>query len=269
VSAQSIRDYATGGTATPDERIWTLEAHLESCPVCRQRLADTVSAPPGRLTGLLDTVWLNLQPELSASTPAPARSSLVRSARTWASPVMVPWLATTSLVVLMALGFDLAARAAHSPLPSVALLLAPVAPLLGVAAAWSGGIDPVHEVVSATPRSGLYLVLRRTVAVLAVVLPLLAVVGWVIGSSLALWLVPCLVFTLAALALGSRLGVPRAAAGLGAAWAVFVVVPSLVTTSIPVVLRPASLLGWAAVGILAVAVLLLRADSYTHLGSQR
>ena len=173
----------------------------------------------------------------------------------------------TVLVVLAAVGLDLADGAGRYP--SLVLLLAPVAPLLGVAAAWSRGLDPAHELVTAGPRAGLDLVLRRTVAVLAVVIPALAVAGWLVGASPARWLLPCLAFTVGALALGEVVGLHRAASGLALAWAVVVVGPSLLLAWPPVLLAPASLPGWAAATAVAAVVLVVRRHAYTGLASGR
>jgi hypothetical protein len=156
----------------------------------------------------------------------------------------------------------LADRLIPGPFPSLALLLAPIAPVACVAAAWARGIDPAHELVAATPRSGLHLVLRRTLAVLVVVIPLLAVTTW---TSPLRWLLPCLAFTVATLALGGFVGVRRAATGLTTAWAALVIGPSLVTAETPLVLEPAALGIWAAALAAGAAVVRLRADVYLRL----
>jgi hypothetical protein len=175
---------------------------------------------------------------------------------------MAPWLVMTILVTALAVLTD---RVMPLDLPSLALLLAPIAPLAGVAAAWARGIDPAHELVAASPRAGLYLVLRRTVAVLVVVIPLLTVATW---TSPARWLLPCLAFTVGTLALGGFIGVRRAAIALVCAWAALVVGPSLVTATTPVVLEPAALWGWAAGTLVCAVVLRLRAGVYTLLSSR-
>jgi hypothetical protein len=147
------------------------------------------------------------------------------------------------------------------------LLLAPVAPLVAVAAAWSRGLDPAYEIVVASPRAGLDLALRRTAGVLLVVIPALAVAGWLVGASPARWLLPCLAFTIGALALGDVIGLRRAATGLAAAWSLAVVAPSLVTARPTVLLSPDALPGWAAATVLVAAALALRRRGYTTLRS--
>jgi hypothetical protein len=183
----------------------------------------------------------------------------------WIAPTVLRYVAMTVLMVLVAVLFDLAARAGGDRLPSLVLLLAPVAPLLGVASVWTRGTDAAHELVAATPRAGLYLVLRRTLAVLVVVVPALAAAGWIVGASPARWLVPCLAFTVSALALGEFVGVPRAAAGLALLWAAAVVAPSVVTARLPVVLEPASLPGWAGITVAVGVVLVIRRHAFARL----
>lgn len=248
-STELLRGYASGDDLTADV-VWAVEVHLETCADCRTRLA----AEAGSVTPLLDEVWANLEP---APEPAPVRRG--RWLATWATPAMGPWLVMTVLVTLLAL---LADRLIPAPFPSLALLLAPIVPVAGVAAAWARGLDPAHELVAATPRAGLYLVLRRTVAVLAVVIPLLTVTTW---TSPVRWLLPCLAFTVATLALGGFVGVRRAAIGLVGGWAALVIGPSLVTARPPAVLEPAALGIWAAVLVAGAAVVRLRSGVYTRL----
>ena len=244
-----LRGYADGDTLAADV-VWAVEVHLETCADCRARLAAQAEA----VTPLLDRVWADLDP-----APAPAPMRRRRWLATWATPAMGPWLLMTAMVTLLALVAD---RVIPPPYPSLALLLAPIAPVAGVAAAWARGLDPAHELVAATPRAGLYLVLRRTVAVLAVVIPLLAVATW---TSPLRWLLPCLAFTVATLALGAFTGVRRAAVVLVAGWALLVIGPSLVTARPPAVLEPAALGVWAAVLVAGAAVVRLRAAVYTRL----
>jgi hypothetical protein len=248
-SAELLRGYADGAGLAADVT-WAVEVHLESCAECRARLA----AEAGSVAPLLDQVWADLD---LAPRPAPVRRG--RWLATWATPAMGPWLVMTAAVTLLALLVD---RLVAPPFPSLALLLAPIAPVAGVAAAWARGLDPAHELVAASPRAGLHLVLRRTLAVLVVVIPLLAVTTW---TSPLRWLLPCLAFTAATLALGGLIGVRRAAIVLTGGWAVLVIGPSLVTARLPVVLEPAALGVWAAALVTAAAVVRLRSGVYTRL----
>lgn len=250
-SSQLLHQYADGDPALAADVVWAVEVHLESCADCRGRLAAEAPA----VVPLVDDVWANLD---LGTAPAPRRT---RHFATWATPAMVPWLGMTIVVTVLAIIVDRMVGAAY---PSIALLFAPVAPVAGVAAAWAKGLDPAHEVVAATPRAGLQLVLRRTVAVLVVVIPLLTVATW---TSPVRWLLPCLAFTVATLALGGFVGVRRAAIGLVVAWTGLVVGPSLVTARPPVVLEPAAFGVWAAVLVTGAVVVRLRSGVYTRLDS--
>jgi hypothetical protein len=145
------------------------------------------------------------------------------------------------------------------------LLLAPVTPLSGLAVAWSRHSDPAWETIAGTARAGLELMLRRTLLVLATVLPVLAVAGWFLGTSPALWLLPSVTFTSAALLLGGWIGVTRAAAMLGGGWLVAVAAPAWVTLRLPAAVAPDSVPLWAAAAVICTGLAVLRADDYRRL----
>jgi hypothetical protein len=269
VPAELLDSYA-GAAAIGTAARWTVEAHLESCGACRERLGEAVQRRSPATVAVLERVRAALDAEVARSPRMPARRRwLPGRAMWWATPALLPRLGMTVLVVLVALGLDLADGAGNGRFPSLVLLLAPVAPLLGVAAAWSRGLDPAYELVTASPRAGLYLVLRRTLAVLVVVIPLLAGAGWLVGASPARWLLPCLAFTVGALALGELVGLHRAASGLALAWAAVVAAPSLLTAQPPLLLEPASLPVWAGLTAVVAVVMVLRRDAYTGLASGR
>jgi hypothetical protein len=265
VTTAVLERYAIGGAGIGAESLWAVEAHLESCAPCRERLGEAVRRRSPETMSLLARVQANLATEVARSPRMPARR-LPRRVGRWAPPGLWPRLAMTLLVLAAALGLDLMGDSRL--LPSLVLLVAPVAPLLGVAAVWSAGIDPAHELVVASPRAGLYMVLRRTLAVLVVVIPALTVAGWLAGVSPARWLLPCLAFTAGALALGELIGLRWAAGALALAWTAGVISPSVLAARTPLLLEPASLPYW--VGLIAViaVALVLRRDAYTGLRSE-
>jgi hypothetical protein len=273
VPAPLLDHYAAGGERIGADVLWALEAHLEACAACRARLAEAVGRHSPDTAALLAGVHARLDAAVAGSARMPARrplrARLPGRALWWVPPALLPRLAMTVLVVGVALGLDLAEGLDGGRLPSLVLLLAPVAPLLGVAAAWSRGLDPAHELACASPRAGLAMVLRRTLAVLAVVIPVLAAAGLLVGASPARWLLPCLALSAGALALGELVGLHRAAIGLALGWAAVVVAPSLVTARAPVLLAPASLPGWAGFTAVVMVALVLRGDRYTQLPSGR
>ncbi|WP_326944456.1 zf-HC2 domain-containing protein [Amycolatopsis sp. NBC_01307] len=255
----------TAGDDLPGDQLWGVEAHLETCAVCRARLAVLRPAQP-----VVDLVWSRLAVDIELSgTPAhpqpqPKAHPRRRWLFTWTTPVMVPWLAMIVLLTLLVVAFD---RIWPTTFDTTAVqLLAPLLPVLGVAASWARGLDPAYEVVVATPRAGLYLIARRTVAVLVVVLPVLGFAGWLTGTGLALWLVPSLAFTTGTLALGGLIGVTRAAGVLGAVWVTAVVLPSVVAHQQTVVLSAGAVPVWAGIFALTTVVVALHKGAFTRLG---
>jgi len=272
VPAELLERYATGSPAIgrPDE-LWAVEAHLEGCAICRDRLGAAVRQHSPATTALLARVGDRLATEIATNPTMPRRrrARVLGRSRWLFPPGLLARLAMTLLLVLAALGLDLVAQHGRGEYPSLVLLFAPVAPLLGVAAAWSRRLDPSYELAVASPRAGLHLVLQRATAALLVVIPALAVAGWVAGASPARWLLPCLGFTAGALALGEVIGLSRAAIGLAAGWVIGVVAPSLLTETSPALLSPALLPAWAAFTVVVAIVLALRRNAYTGLRSAR
>jgi hypothetical protein len=254
-----ISRYADGDAAVDDVTVWAVEAHLESCAACRGRLAAAIN--PGT-RDLLDRAADAIATGIDTG-PGPARRRRLR--RTGVTARFLPWLATATGLVLASVALE----QTFDSLPSLVLLVAPLAPLPPVAAVWSRRTDPAWELLATVARAGLGLLLLRTLAVLAAVLPVLALAGWSTGHSPALWLLPCLAFTAGSLALGELVGVDRAALGLAAAWSAGVVLPSLAVERLPAVLEGGSWPGWAALTAALTAVVVLRRAGHRWLGAGR
>ncbi|MEU6356266.1 zf-HC2 domain-containing protein [Streptomyces sp. NPDC047072] len=265
-SVRIIEGYARGGTELAPDEVWAVEAHLEACRECRDRLAVVVRAEVPAVASLVDDVWSGLAPGLAVTaTVRPRRRRLSR----WMTPAMVTWPVMVVGLTLLAWLLDVVAGDSAFGEVSPVLLLAPVLPVLGVAAAWSRGLDPAYELTASVPRAGLPLLLRRTVAVLAVVVPALLVGGWVTGVMVAQWLLPCLAFTAATLALGGVLGVTRAAGVLAVVWAGVVVAPTLATGRTTFALQSGGLPAWALILALGTGVVIARRGAYSVLGAHR
>ncbi|MFE5138992.1 zf-HC2 domain-containing protein [Streptomyces fagopyri] len=266
-SKRIIEGYALGGTDLAADEVWAVEAHLEACRTCRDRLSAAVGAEVPAVTSLVDTVWSGLEPHLAVThTMSRGRRWSARLSR-WMTPTMVPWLAMVVGVTVLALLFDLAGSGAGEV--SLVLLFAPVLPVLGVAASWSRGVDPAYELTASAPRAGLYLVLRRTASVLGVVVPALSVGGWMTGVMVAQWLLPCLAFTATTLALGGVIGVTRAAVLLAAVWAAVIVAPTLATSRTTFALQTGGLPMWGLLLALGIGVVIARRGAYSVLGAHR
>ncbi|MFC7404350.1 zf-HC2 domain-containing protein [Georgenia alba] len=261
IPATVLERYAGGRGVLADAgaAAWTVEVHLERCGRCREELARVA---PGDLTALVSDVGTRVLHAASSVPQMPARSAwsthvhrLAGLRRAWIAPAVLPRILMTVLVVAVAVVLDVLDALDGDAYPSLVLLLAPVAPLAGVAAAWSRGLDPAHELVISSPRAGLELVLRRTLMVLLATLPVLAVAGFLVGVAPVRWLLPSLAFTAGSLALGARIGVRRASRWLALAWAGLVIAPGLVLREPSAILEPVFLPAWAALAVVLTAVL--------------
>ncbi|WP_250006353.1 zf-HC2 domain-containing protein [Actinoplanes sp. M2I2] len=255
IPAAPLAAYTAGDPHLDDATVWAVEVHLENCAGCRARLAE-LAAPP--LRTLLDDVQVTIDRGVRTGPEPARRRAWRRLAHRWAVWSVIPWVATVAGAVLAAFALD----RQFPERPSLVLLLAPVAPLAGLAIAWSRRSDPAWEITAGTSRAGLELLLRRTVVVLATVLPPLALAGWRLGMSPALWLLPSLTFTAATLLAGGLIGVGRAAAVLGGGWLLAVALPAVLTSDLPAVVQPSSLPAWAAAALAGTLLTVLRAGDH-------
>jgi hypothetical protein len=266
-SVRIIDGYARGDTDLAADEVWAVEAHLEACRVCRDRLSAAVDAEVPAVASLVGSVWSDLEPQLAVTATMPRGRRWSARLSRWMTPTMVPWLAMVVGVTLLALLLDLVGPGSGEV--SLVLLFAPVLPVLGVAASWSRGLDPAYELTASVPRAGLYLVLRRTASVLGVVVPALLVGGWVTGVMVAQWLLPCLAFTATTLALGGVVGVTRAAVALVAVWAAVIVAPTLAASRTAFALQTGGLPAWGLILALGTGVVIARRGAYSVLGAHR
>ncbi len=77
--------------------------------MCRCQVAEAVAAHAPAVSALLERVWFGLDAS-EVGRPAPARSSVLRRGRQWAPPSQRPWLLMSVLVILGALGIDVLTR---------------------------------------------------------------------------------------------------------------------------------------------------------------
>ncbi|SEQ93933.1 Putative zinc-finger [Lentzea xinjiangensis] len=254
-----LRRYARGDDDIAADELWAVEAHLETCAPCRGRLAPDP---------LATAVWADLAPLVARTPQMPRARPWRRLLHGWVSPAAGPWLAMMLLVTAAAVGLDQAGTTAGGQVPLV-LLVAPVLPVLGVAASWGRSFDPAHELTAATPRAGLPLLFRRTASVLAVVVPGLAVAGLLTDVAPARWLLPCLAFTVGTLALGALVGITRAAIGLVVAWAAAIVAPTFAFSRMPIALDAAATPVWAGALAAGLVVIAARRMAFTRLEANR
>jgi hypothetical protein len=243
----------------------SVETHLMTCAACRA----TVTTLYPR--DLLDDVWQGLQARVEDPSPAVLERLLTRvglSAETARLLVTVPamqgaWLlgltcATLFALVATTLGDELGV--------STFLVIAPMAPLAGVAVSFGGDVDPTHELVATSPYSSVRLLMVRTAGVLCTSLPLTVLVGLALPGPpwLALaWLAPAAAAVTLTLAVGPWFGHTLTATVLAATWTAAVAATARMDDLLLLV-EPAMQGAFLALAVLGAVVVTVR---YRTIGS--
>jgi hypothetical protein len=232
---EALELYSTGHL--DDVRASSLEAHMLACAHCRGAIAPRVSSSQ------LDAMWRGVEDALDAPQPGIVERGLLRlGVREHIARLLA---ATPSLRLswFLAEAFALgsAAFAAHHAAGTRAggatlflfLVLAALAPVAGVAAAFGPGVDPAYEIGIASPMRGDRLLFVRAAAVLVASIAIggiaaLALPG--LDGTMALWLLPALGLTVATLAAGTWLHPIVAACSVGLVWLTGAAVASVAAT---------------------------------------
>ena len=172
----------------------SVEQHLDHCAQCRGNIRPLVDVP------MLDRTWSGiLEAVESPELPLPARVARRLGVRESTSILLG---ATASLrtawisAAFVALGFAVGAvywsgGGALAPF----LLVAPLVPVLGVAAAYGPHEDPLESLIVTAPYGRTRLILLRTLGVLVSVLPFAIVAGFFVPGPVWIavaWLGPAL-----------------------------------------------------------------------------
>lgn len=228
--------YAAGELHGP--AAWSIETHLPTCAACRGEIGSHLDA---------ERLSRNRQAVLTAlAMPAPGIAERVLArvgvpAHLARLLMVTPslrrsWLAGVTLVLAVALGASYLAAPLSAPRggpvalglaagPAMRLVpflvLVPLLPLAGVAAAFSRRLDPTHDLAAAAPLSGVQVFFVRSAAVLVASLaPALVLAvglpgpGWL---PVAL-LLPALAVSALSLAASTAVDPATAAIGVGAGW---------------------------------------------------
>ena len=248
---------------------WSVEAHLTSCVACRLQARALVD--PARLRRLRAA----LIEEVDLPRTGVAERLLVRlgvaehTARLLAATPALrgSWLLAVAVVLAFAV---LAGRAGPGQDANLAFLcVAPLLPLAGIAAAYGPGVDPTYEIALAAPLRSFRLLLLRAAAVLGTATLLAAAASLALprlGPGAAAWLLPSLGLTASSLALATTVEPLRAIGITAGAWILAVVVTVLPPATSSVLFAGAGQVGFAALALVAAAVLLVRRG---HLESDR
>ena len=194
------------------------EQHLLSCGQCRGRVNAAVD--------VIDfaAVWDRTRDAVEVPRPS-VFERLLRVAGlpghearlvAVASAFRGVWLTGAAAVLAFA---ALAAVAGHARGLWLFLAVAPVVPCLVVASSYDPRLDPALQPELVTPYPALRLILLRTIAVLALALPAVLLLGLVIpGEAPFAWLLPAVGFVAVVLAASTWVSPLRAAIAVSSVW---------------------------------------------------
>jgi hypothetical protein len=252
----------------------SVEAHLLDCPQCRATISAT--ARTNQEQPRLDAIWAEVVEAVDAPKPSLVERLCLRlglpdgTARLLgATPSLrASWLGAVALTLAFVL------LAAHQGPEGMLLflLVAPVLPLAGVAAAYGPGFDPTHELALAAPLSTTRLLFMRAMAVLGVTLVLAGAASLGlphIGLLAGAWALPALALAAAALAASTWFEPTRAAITLAVLWVAVVVFAvhdagrhGLAAVQHAAVFQPAGQATAAAIAVAAAVVVARRRSAF-------
>jgi hypothetical protein len=191
----------------------SVEQHVNRCDTCRTLVGQLLEPQ------LVERTWAGIRDAVELPTaPIPVRlarrvglSEPTGVLLAAAASLRGAWLVGAFLSLSFA---TLGAYASGGRALAPFLLVAPLAPVFGVAAAYGPRQDPLESLIATSPYGRTRLILLRTIAVLVSVLPVTVLLGLAIPGPpwlAAAWLGPALALVPVLLALAGFVG-PRTAA---------------------------------------------------------
>jgi anti-sigma factor RsiW len=268
VQTELLARYARGDI--DEVQSFSIEAHLPSCPHCREQLAAFVDG------ALLSRAWEEIENRLDAPRRGPAEVALMRvGVRGHVARLLVAtpasrgsWLLSCALV----LACGVWAAGQRDGGVYWFLVLAPLLPLAGVAAAYGPEVDPTYEVGLAAPMRSFGLLLIRALAVLVTTTALVSIASLALPGlhwSAAAWLLPSLALTLTSLVLATRMSAIAACGSLAVAWMLATTAGWRLATAPLDLFGPTAQLACVLVAAAAALVLVRNADSFERRGDLR
>lgn len=244
--------------------MYSVEAHLVGCARCRGELSRRVDA------SRLDLIWAGVRDRVEAPRTGPLERILVRAgvpphvARLlMATPSLRPsWIVSVAVTLAFAVLADRVVGAGALPF----LVVAPLVPVIGVAAAFARPVDPVWEIGAATPIGSFRLTMIRAAAVLGVSMALggLATLGLPeAGWTAVTWLLPSLGLTTLTLALSTTsTRLPTVAGAVAASWSVGVVLAWRLAEERLAAFDARGQVLLAAIAVASIVVIVARRDAF-------
>jgi hypothetical protein len=261
VDVDSLRSWVDGDAGSLVSV--SIEQHVLRCAHCRGEVATMVpeaTRPP----------WDDVLAAIEVPRPGLTERLLVRLGLSHSDSMVVSsaptlrvaWLAGTIGVLFFVW---IAAVFAHQGGLGLFLMVAPLIPVTGVAAAYGPSSDPSYETVLAAPYAMVRLILLRTVSVLVTSVPLVVIAGLFLPTSplvAVAWLLPAAGFIAVVLTASNWADPTHAAAVVGGTW-ITVVLWAVHTGDPLAVFAPLAMGGYAVLLGAAVLTLLHRLLSTT------
>ena len=246
----------------------SVEQHVSRCPTCRAAVASLLEPQ------LVERTWAGIR----EAVERPTLPSVLRLARrcglreptavllAGAASLRGAWLVGAFLSLSFA---TFAAYVSGGTALAPFLLVAPLAPVLGVAAAYGPRQDPLEALVATAPYGRTRLFLLRTAAVLVSVLPVTALLGLAVPGPpwlAAAWLGPALALVPVLLALAGFVGPRASAAVVSLGWSSVVLASTRgIDPTWPVQAAQQSV--YLVLGVAACAVIAIRAGAGRQRGA--
>jgi hypothetical protein len=234
------------------------EQHLLSCEQCRAQVNATADVID------LAAVWNRTQDRIEVPRPS-VLERLLRLAGlpghearlvAVASAFRGVWLTGVAAILAFA---ALAAALGHARGTWVFLAVAPIVPCLVVASSYDPRLDPALEPELVTPYPALRLILLRTIAILALALPAVLLLGLFIPTQEPFaWLLPAVGFVAVVLAASTWFSPLRAAIAVSLAWLGVVWLLEARSGSPVAVLQARAQAGFLALAAVSLVIFLLR-----------
>jgi len=241
----------------------SVEQHVSRCETCRAAVGQLLEPE------LLERTWAGIRdgverPPLPFTMRLARRLGLPESTAVLlasAASLRGAWLVGAFLTLSFA---AFAAYASDGTALAPFLLAAPLAPVLGVAAAYGPRQDPLEALVATAPYGRTRLILLRTIAVLVSVLPVTALLGLAVPGPpwlAAAWLGPALAMVPALLALAAFVGPRFAAAIVSLIWSGVVLGSTMATLAPTWPVEAAQQGGYLMLAVAACAVIAIKAGT--------
>jgi hypothetical protein len=241
----------------------SVEQHLLSCEQCRTRVNTAIDVIG---LGVVDlaAIWDRTRDTVEVPQPSvfermlrvaglPAHEARLVAV---ASAFRGVWLVGVAAVLAFA---ALAAVAGHARGLWLFLAVAPIMPCLVVASSYDPWLDPALEPELVTPYPALRLILLRTIAVLALALPVVLIFGLVIpGEATFAWLLPAVGFVAVVLAASTWVSPLRSAITVSSVWLAVVWLLAARSDSPDAVLQTRTQLGFLALAAISFVTFLVR-----------